>query len=59
MIHWELHEQEADYVMKLVTQRPFSEVHLLVQKLMAQANPTATHLDAAKANGAEAPHSEH
>lgn len=38
MIKWTLHDQEADFIMALIRQRPHAEVDALVQKLLKQAN---------------------
>jgi len=38
MIYWKVSEQEADYVFKVLQQRPFGEVNGLIQKLLDQAN---------------------
>ena len=38
MITWNVSEQEADYILKVIQQRPFAEVHQLIQKLLDQAN---------------------
>jgi hypothetical protein len=37
-ITWNITEQEADYIMKLIMARPYGEVAGLVQKLVNQAN---------------------
>lgn len=37
-IIWTVTEQEADYLMKVLATRPYSEVAGLIQKLVAQAN---------------------
>ena len=39
MIHWYINEQQADYVIKCLAQRPFGEVNALINDLYAQANP--------------------
>jgi len=46
-INWTVTEQEADYLMKVLATRPYSEVAGLIQKLVAQANskPEAHILD--------------
>jgi len=37
-ITWNVTEQEADYLMKLLATRPYGEVVGLIQKLVDQAN---------------------
>lgn len=38
MIIWKLNEQQADYIVKVLAQRPFAEVNELLQDLVRQAN---------------------
>ena len=39
MIKLELHEQELEFIMQLVYQRPYGEVHKLVEKIKQQSLP--------------------
>ena len=39
MITWKVDEQTADFILKALAQRPYVEVHLLIQELMRQAQP--------------------
>lgn len=38
MVTWNISEARADYILKLLAQRPFAEVNALIQDLMTQAN---------------------
>lgn len=38
MVNWSLNEQQADYIVKVLAQRPFAEVNELLQDLVRQAN---------------------
>jgi hypothetical protein len=38
MINWKVTEQEADYILRCLMARPYSEVNSLINKLMGQAN---------------------
>lgn len=38
MIDWKVTEQEADYILRCLMARPYSEVNTLINKLLGQAN---------------------
>jgi hypothetical protein len=38
MIHWTLDAKEADFILQVLQQRPFVEVHALIGKLIQQAS---------------------
>ena len=38
MITWTLTEKQADFIFKVLQQRPFIEVHELLSELLRQAN---------------------
>ena len=39
MITWTLDPKQADYILQVLQQRPFAEVHQLIAELMRQAQP--------------------
>lgn len=41
-INWTVTPEEADYILKVLAQRPYTEVGTLIPKLLQQANPPKT-----------------